>query len=201
MQKYINSRTNHNDPFDCRVIVQKNRHGKWEIAQILIRTGIGQKVVSNTSKGGGISYPKQFLKHNFKDQWKEVYKDIKNSSLKLAYKFEEIKKTPTMDLGLDIGIEKDGSLYLFEINNGSNIKRLVAESAILRVEYYLYLYETNPSLINVEGQISENITYLQQLNESLANENKIYKKKIQNMKMSTSWKITKPLRWIDKMLK
>lgn len=106
-----------------------------------------------------------------------------------------------MDLGLDIGIEKDGSLYLFEINNGSNIKRLVAESAILRVEYYLYLYETNPSLINVEGQISENITYLQQLNESLANENKIYKKKIQNMKMSTSWKITKPLRWIDKMLK
>lgn len=201
MQKYINSRTNNNDPFDCRVIVQKNRHGKWEIAQILIRTGIGQKVVSNTSKGGGISYPKQFLKHNFKDQWKEVYKDIKNSSLKLAYKFEEIKKTPTMDLGLDIGIEKDGSLYLFEINNGSNIKRLVAESAILRVEYYLYLYETNPSLINVEGQISENITYLQQLNESLANENKIYKKKIQNMKMSTSWKITKPLRWIDKMLK
>lgn len=74
MQKYINSRTNNNDPFDCRVIVQKNRHGKWEIAQILIRTGIGQKVVSNTSKGGGISYPKQFLNITLKINGKKFTK-------------------------------------------------------------------------------------------------------------------------------
>ncbi|MBP1971793.1 glutathione synthase/RimK-type ligase-like ATP-grasp enzyme [Virgibacillus natechei] len=49
-QKYINSRNKAEDPFDCRIRLEKNGKGRWEVAVYLIRIGTNQKVTSNTSQ-------------------------------------------------------------------------------------------------------------------------------------------------------
>lgn len=40
-QKYIHSKSKYGNPYDCRIHVEKNQHGKWEIAKMYIRVGIG----------------------------------------------------------------------------------------------------------------------------------------------------------------
>src|SRR5699024_12418779 len=68
VQKYITSRTKHNDPFDCRVHMEKGANNRWNIANIFIRIGIGQKVVSNFNQGGGISKLTSVLEVNYDEK-------------------------------------------------------------------------------------------------------------------------------------
>src|SRR5699024_2046187 len=72
MQKYIASKSKQGDPFDCRVHYEKNGKGKWEIAKMYIRIGIGQKVISNMNQGGGMSAPKKYLEVNFGENGKKI---------------------------------------------------------------------------------------------------------------------------------
>src|SRR5699024_10738641 len=67
LQKYINSRSLQGDPFDCRVHMEKNGKGEWQLAKSYIRIGVGQKVVSNINQGGGIGDVKPFLEANYGD--------------------------------------------------------------------------------------------------------------------------------------
>ncbi|MBP2076160.1 YheC/YheD family protein [Oceanobacillus polygoni] len=139
LQKYIQSRTVYGDPFDCRVHVEKGEDGKWHSAKNYIRIGIGQKVISNVNQGGGVSDPKPFLKANFGEKWTEINKNLKKIALTLPYKIEELRGTHIMSLGMDIGIDKDGQLYLFEVNDGPATAALISEVAYLRSNYYSYI--------------------------------------------------------------
>src|SRR5699024_2978574 len=114
LQKYVTSRTNQGDPFDCRVHAEKNGKAEWVSARNFIRIGIGQKVVSNVNQGGGISDPKPFLKANFGDDWEKIFENLNKLAVTLPKKIEQLRGTHIMSLGMDVGIEKDGSLYLFE---------------------------------------------------------------------------------------
>jgi len=147
-QKYISSRTRQGDPFDCRLHVQKNRNGQWQLLHSYIRIGIGQKVMSNVNLGGGVSDTSSFLKANFSVNWQEIYKQLITISETLPYKIEELKQVNLMTLGFDIAIDRDSKIYLFESNGSPTIKNIVGESAMFRVNYYLYLLDKNkdPSL-------------------------------------------------------
>ena len=140
LQKYVQSRTLSGDPFDCRIHVEKGGDGKWHSARNYIRIGIGQKVISNVNQGGGISDPKPFLKANFgEENWAKINKKLNNLAVTLPYKIEELRGTHIMTLGMDIGIDKDGELYLFEVNDGPATAALISEVAYLRSNYYNYI--------------------------------------------------------------
>ncbi|WP_080875279.1 YheC/YheD family protein [Oceanobacillus timonensis] len=140
IQKFICSRTaQQDDPFDCRIHVEKNGSGKWEIAKIYVRIGIGQKVISNVNQGGGIADVKQFLTANFPDKQKVILKKLKGLGNAFPYKIEEVRNTELMTLGMDVGIDENGELYLFEVNSIPTVANIRAEVALLRCEYYKYL--------------------------------------------------------------
>ncbi|MFD1064441.1 YheC/YheD family protein [Oceanobacillus locisalsi] len=142
MQKYVASSTPQGDPFDCRVHLEKNGQGKWVIAKKYIRIGIGQKIISNVNQGGGVADAKVFLKaNNQPDIAKKMLTELDQLGLKLANKMEELRGVELANLGLDIGIENDGSLYVFEANTAPDISRLKAEVAMYRTDYYKYLIE------------------------------------------------------------
>jgi glutathione synthase/RimK-type ligase-like ATP-grasp enzyme len=141
IQKYVTSRSLQGDPFDCRIHVEKNGQGKWVSARNFIRIGIGQKVISNVNQGGGIGDPEPFLRANFGDKWEEINQKLNNLALTLPYKVEELRKTHMMSMGMDIGIDRDGELYLFEVNSAPTTDPLKAEAAILRTNYYKYIID------------------------------------------------------------
>ncbi|MFG6119287.1 YheC/YheD family protein [Thalassobacillus sp. B23F22_16] len=203
IQKYISSRTINGDPFDCRIHVQKDGKGKWSIAKKYIRIGIGQKVMSNVNQGGGISETKPFLQANFGEHWKEIEEKLNVLAKTLPYKMEELKNAPTMALGLDVAIDKNGDLYLFETNGAPATGALLAQSALLSTKYYQYVRKhklplgaknTTNSYVKTKTEYEREIAELKQENQKL-------KKEYQAIKESTSWRVTAPLRKVSQLLK
>jgi len=139
LQEYISSKTLQGDPFDCRIHVEKDGKEKWASAKNYIRIGIGQKVISNVNQGGGISDPEPFLKSNFGEGWEVINENLNKLVTTLPYKVEELRGTHIMSLGMDIGIDKDGKLYLFEVNDGPATASVKSEVAMLRADYYKYI--------------------------------------------------------------
>jgi len=141
MQKHIKSRSRQGDPFDCRVHVEKNEEGKWASAKNYIRIGIGQTVISNVNQGGGIADPVQFLTANFGEMGKEINEKLEQLAVTLPYKIEELRDTHIMSLGIDVGIDTDGKLYLFEVNDGPATAKIKGEVALRRSNYYKFVLE------------------------------------------------------------
>ncbi|MBM7095805.1 YheC/YheD family protein [Bacillus sp. H-16] len=138
-QKCIQSYTKEGSPFDCRIRLEKNGKGVWEVVIYLVRIGSGHKVVSNISQGGSVSKLIPFLKANYDDKWEQIYIDIKAIANRLPVKLEEIFQTRLTALGLDIGIDKDGTIYLFETNTTPGSEFAMGELALLKSAHYNYI--------------------------------------------------------------
>ncbi|WP_010531640.1 YheC/YheD family protein [Lentibacillus jeotgali] len=204
LQKYISSRTKDGNPFDCRIHVEKNRQGKWQVARNFIRIGIGQKVISNVNQGGGISDLTPFLKANFGEKWEEINDKINQVALTLPYKLEEIKKTPIMSIGFDVAIDKDGKLYLFESNGAPTTIPLMAKAAMLRTDYYLYLLENKidkASATEFQDSLGSNLGQLKRELEQVKRDKALYEKRYTAIKNSRAWKATAPVRAVGKFVK
>ncbi|WP_236939119.1 YheC/YheD family protein [Evansella clarkii] len=139
LQKCINSKTKTGDPFDIRIRLEKNGEGEWEVAIFLVRIGTSNKVVSNLTQGGSVSQLTPFLKENYGDEYLVLKKHIKKIAKNLPYKLEEIFETRLTALGLDVGIDTDRSIYLFETNNAPGFEFGMGEIALLRAEHYNYI--------------------------------------------------------------
>ncbi|WP_019378061.1 YheC/YheD family protein [Virgibacillus halodenitrificans] len=199
LQKYISSRTIQGDPFDCRVHVEKNGQGEWEVARNFIRIGIGQKVISNINRGGGISDPKPFLKANFGDNWEKINNKLNELAVTFPYRMEEIREQELMVMGLDVAIDKDGSLFLFEVNFAPVVAPLKAEVGSLRSAYYKYIL-TNNQKESAKFQKKKLNKKHNSNNKSIEKERDVLKKEINKIKNSTSWRVTKPIRIIGKIV-
>lgn len=150
VQKYIPSRTLIGDPFDCRVHLEKNKDGTWVIAKKYIRVGTGQQVVSNIQQGGNMFDTGMFLKLKFKEDAQSVNNHIDSFALNIAKKAEMVRKRELVTLGLDIGIDEDKNLFLFEANSAPDTSLLQEEVAKLRTDYYAYLLEQNAEQVPKE---------------------------------------------------
>lgn len=187
VQKYISSRSIYGDPYDCRIHFEKNGQGEWAVAKSFIRIGIGQKVVSNISQGGAVGNTKSFLKANFgEEKGKNIYLKLKKLASELPYEIEHITNKTLMNMGVDVGIDENGDLYIFEINSFPIVTPHRSEIALLRVAYYKYVLTRE----NSENDQSNYDKYIKELENELT-----------KIKKSTSWKVTKPLRKLGKVLK
>ena len=140
-QEYVSSRTATGDPFDCRVHVEKNGRGEWQAASMLVRIGIGQKVISNINQGGGMAEIEPFLKANRPDCWQEVLAALNELVATVPAWFERQRGVELCTLGIDTAITADGSLRLFEINSLPFVDFNVGQVAMLRICYFRWLAE------------------------------------------------------------
>ncbi|UJL45903.1 YheC/YheD family protein [Virgibacillus sp. NKC19-16] len=140
-QKYIHSKTKFGDPFDCRIRLEKNGKGKWEVVINLIRIGSGQKVVSNVAQGGSVSELDPFLKANYGDKWESIKDSIIEVGRTFPYKLEKLFNQELGSLGIDIGIDQEGKLYLFESNNAPGTEFGEGAIALVKCDYYKYMLD------------------------------------------------------------
>jgi len=146
IQKFINSTTKQGYPFNCRINIMKNEKGKWEIARKYIQIGISQKFVSNLSQGEGISDVAPFLDSNLPGQRKVINQKLNRIAKTIPLKVEKLRKHNLITMGIDLGIDRSGDIYLFGIKSMPTTKNLRDKVALLKADYYYYIsqnYESN----------------------------------------------------------
>ena len=120
IQPYINCRTKSGDSYDLRLHVQKNIKGDWVITKIYPRIAISGSILCNLSRGGYTIELTSFLKREFEDDFYNMQKYIEAFSLQLAAHMDKIQKDiykeDLDELGIDIGIDKNQKICIYEVN-------------------------------------------------------------------------------------
>ena len=105
-------------PADFRVLVQKDRKGEWAVTSMVARLG-QNRIVSNISRGGSMLTPLHALRvcgpwHNAA---RPTPQKLKNVALKLCVLLEEALPGHYAELGVDLGVDVYGHVWLLEINS------------------------------------------------------------------------------------
>jgi glutathione synthase/RimK-type ligase-like ATP-grasp enzyme len=101
---------------DLRVMTQKNRSGKWMVTGNAFRIGKAGSITSNISGGGSIGDVQTCLNLHFDEkQCKKIMNDIEFLALETARTLET-RLGPTGELGIDIGVDRRGKIWLIEAN-------------------------------------------------------------------------------------
>lgn len=103
-------------PIDFRFHMHKNGRNEW------VPVGIGAKkagrgsVTTHVKNGGSLLTPEHALSRTFGAESKEVLEKAKSVAVKMSEAIERNYPHRLGELGLDIGIDKDGEVWMFEAN-------------------------------------------------------------------------------------
>ncbi|MEN6351520.1 MAG: YheC/YheD family protein [Syntrophomonas sp.] len=116
-QKQINLLRSDGNIVDVRIMVQKDHTGLWSITGMACRVGRSGSITSNISRGGSGRKLESVLKSKFEDeeQRNNIVEEIKFLALESA-KCLEKSIGPSGEMGVDIGIDKDGHIWFIEAN-------------------------------------------------------------------------------------
>ncbi|MGE5544211.1 MAG: YheC/YheD family protein [Bacillota bacterium] len=120
VQPYIKSITRYGLAYDIRLHVQKNGLGEWVFVAGFVRVAPPGTVVCNISQGGYFNYLKTFLIHEYGERSDGLRSKLKKFALGLARHLDEIHAekfdTRLDELGIDVGIDENEHIWLYEVN-------------------------------------------------------------------------------------
>ncbi|WCK55499.1 YheC/YheD family protein [Aneurinibacillus sp. Ricciae_BoGa-3] len=104
---------------DFRALVQKNRYGSWSITSMVGRCGPANSIVSNIARGGRLITLTESLAHAHKLPFnsEDLSARIKQKALQIARVFEQHVEGKYAELGIDLGLDTMGKIWLIEINS------------------------------------------------------------------------------------
>ncbi|MEN6327702.1 MAG: YheC/YheD family protein, partial [Syntrophomonas sp.] len=117
VQKQINLLRSQGSVIDVRVMVQKDHTGRWHITGNICRIGRTGSITSNIAAGGHASHLTTVLAHNFDNG--ETRKAIENEVKMLALQAAQALEASVGsigELGIDIGIDRNGRVWFIEAN-------------------------------------------------------------------------------------
>lgn len=145
LQPFIESRTKTGLTYDLRLHVQKNGAGEWAINLIYPRISGYKKLVSNISSGGFRGDFDSFLIDEFGEEQSTIKSKIENFALEFTNHFETLYPTSFDELGIDIALDKNRKIWIFEVNWRPGSKQREFEEAKLLIPYCKYLLENKKS--------------------------------------------------------
>lgn len=145
LQPFIESKTKTGLTYDLRVHVQKNGTGEWVINLIYPRISAYKKLVSNISSGGFRGDFDSFLIDEFGEEHSTIKNKIERFALEFTNHFEALYPYSFDELGIDIALDKDGRIWIFEVNWRPGSKHREFEEAKLLIPYCKYLLENKKS--------------------------------------------------------
>ncbi|MGA8942896.1 MAG: YheC/YheD family protein [Thermoactinomyces sp.] len=132
----------HGNPFDVRILLQKNSQGKWELTGMGVRVA-GEKAIStHVPMGGHIENIDTVLDEVFGEEKSRMKERIENIGISTARFIEMKQKSLLGEMSMDLGIESDGNLWIFEANSKPMKfdEPEIRERSLRRIiEYALYL--------------------------------------------------------------
>lgn len=116
IQPHLDLSNNELQPFDIRILLQKNEHGVWVERGKGVRTGNTSGILSNLSAGGSATSFAEWLipLPSAKKEYicNELEYIISNLPILLEKEF-----LPLFEIGVDIGIAKDWSIWILDANS------------------------------------------------------------------------------------
>ncbi|WP_400161870.1 YheC/YheD family protein [Brevibacillus sp. TJ4] len=139
--------TFHGRPFDFRVHLHKNQLNEWVVSCTAAKVAGSGSVTTHVRTGGTVIPGDDLLRHLFGKQHAMVMDRVKEASIRLASAIEQAKAMELGELGLDIGIDTRGHVWMFEANSKpgrsifkhARLKQADKESRKLLVDYSCYL--------------------------------------------------------------
>jgi glutathione synthase/RimK-type ligase-like ATP-grasp enzyme len=102
--------------FDIRAVVQKDETGKWALTGTAARIGQRGSITSNLHGGGRAMRTESLLRLAFPAQWEDIYAKIQSLCLAIPGALDrELGRFG--ELGLDLGVDRDGKVWLIEANS------------------------------------------------------------------------------------
>ncbi len=104
--------------FDIRIIYQKNGRGEWRIGKKFARIAPRGSNISNLSTGGSFEKMKRLMSRLYRrETGRRKYQLIRWLCKEVALTLETYSQGIYGELGLDIGIGRNGIPYLIEVNS------------------------------------------------------------------------------------
>lgn len=116
-QKQINLLQSEGNLVDVRILVQKDDTGSWKVTGMACRVGRKGSITSNISGGGSGRHLETVLKSKFPDEEQriQICKELQYLALEAAKTLEESIGS-SGEMGVDIGIDKNGHIWFIEAN-------------------------------------------------------------------------------------
>jgi hypothetical protein len=124
-----------NCPFDIRVLAQKDMWGSWRRTKIYVRKAAPDSFLSNLSDGARPKAISEVLKEVFAADFQAPFglgEDIRRAVRKIPPALERGTGRMWGELGIDLGIDKFGKIWLIEINS-KPFRALVSESGSFKI--------------------------------------------------------------------
>ncbi len=117
IQPYLFLSTHDEQPFDLRILVQKNGKQSWETTGMAVRIGNTKSITSNLHGGGNATKLDPFLQRNYPEELIHEIKEQIEHLAKIVPTHIEIHHGPLVELGIDVGIDRDGKVWIIEVNS------------------------------------------------------------------------------------
>ncbi|QTH44120.1 YheC/YheD family protein [Cohnella sp. LGH] len=105
-----------NCPIDFRFHMHKDGRNEWVVAGIGAKKAGRGSVTTHIKNGGSLMTPEQALGRAFGARSEEVLKEARTVAVRLSEAIERNYSHQLGELGLDIGIDRDGEVWMFEAN-------------------------------------------------------------------------------------
>ncbi|HYK72187.1 MAG TPA: YheC/YheD family protein [Pseudoneobacillus sp.] len=116
VQPYLELTNDLGEPFDIRTLLQKQENGIWIERGRGVRVGHPDGILSNLSAGGYIKEYEPWITQLFSTETEFIHNELNDILLKIPTILED-SFLPLFELGVDIGIAKNKSLWILDINS------------------------------------------------------------------------------------
>ncbi|HLT58821.1 MAG: YheC/YheD family protein [Limnochordales bacterium] len=104
-------------PIDVRILVQRTAGGQWTLTKMYVRIAAPGSFTANLSRGGQGARPGPVLRRVFGARHAALLRQLHATGLQCAREMENLLQGTVGELGIDLGIDRRGRLWLIEVNS------------------------------------------------------------------------------------
>lgn len=135
LQPYIVCLTPEGEPYDFRILVQRNGEGNWTVSLIYPRIGAKETITSNVSVGGRTEELESFLQRLFPEEFRSFPPILAKLGLELAAFIDSHYANPLDELGIDLAIDGQRRIWFYEANACPGTLFYEKERAVRAIAY------------------------------------------------------------------
>lgn len=136
LQPYLELSNSSSQPFDIRILLQKNEQGAWVERGKGIRIGNTGGILSNLSAGGSVlDFPTWSSTLSLANK-EYIFNELKFITTHLPQILEK-EISPLFEIGIDIGVAKNGALWILDVNSKPGRKVVLKTEPDLKETLFL----------------------------------------------------------------